>query len=343
MGGSVYLASPFLLAHTFEGHYPHVWAAAWYPWAFWAFGQARLGRARGLLILPLVLAMTFLAGHPQEWLLLFLALAAWSAADAVAIWRSRASPICGATADRLRRDGGALARHGRDRPGATACRATLVAARPRRSLASAHSRRYHLEALNGFQLLSPTALGGPADYFGSDNYWETLLSIGLIPLFLAVLAVFRHPDRRLVRGWLVLVALALWFACGRHLLLYTALYYVVPGMSWFRVPARTLFLANLGAAVLAGLGVQTFGAAAGRARGVAAICRSLRRGHRADRLGDVPHRAGAPTGACDASVPRRRGGCLRMIASASHWAASVLCSCSGVFRSLHAPRALRGP
>ena len=28
-------------------------------------------------------------------------------------------------------------------------------------------------------------------------------------------------------------------------------------MSWFRVPARTLFLANLAGAVLAGLGVQT--------------------------------------------------------------------------------------
>ena len=118
-------------------------------------------------------------------------------------------------------------------------------------------RRYHLEALNGFQLFSPTALGGPADYFGNDNYWETLLSIGFVPLLLGMLAVYLHPDRKLVRGWLVLVGLALWCACGRHLLLYTAAYFMVPGMSWFRVPARALFLANLGAAVLAGLGVQT--------------------------------------------------------------------------------------
>ena len=118
-------------------------------------------------------------------------------------------------------------------------------------------RRYHLELLNAFQLLSPTALGGPADYFGADNYWETVFSIGLVPLFLAVVAVLRHPDRKLVRGWLVLVGLAVWFACGRHLGFYTVLYYLVPGMSWFRVPARSLFLANLGAAVLAGLGIQT--------------------------------------------------------------------------------------
>ena len=44
-------------------------------------------------------------------------------------------------------------------------------------------RRYHLHALNAFQLLSPDALGGPADYFGDDNYWETVFAIGLVPLF----------------------------------------------------------------------------------------------------------------------------------------------------------------
>ena len=42
-------------------------------------------------------------------------------------------------------------------------------------------RRYHLWVLNVWQLLSPTALGSPHDYFGDDNYWETLLSIGLAP------------------------------------------------------------------------------------------------------------------------------------------------------------------
>ena len=63
-------------------------------------------------------------------------------------------------------------------------------------------RRYHLEPLNGFQLLSPTALGGPADYFGGDNYWETVFSIGLVPLMLAAVAILRHPQRKLVCGWL---------------------------------------------------------------------------------------------------------------------------------------------
>ena len=39
-------ASPYVLAQAFEGHYPHVWAACWYPWAFDAAIRLRRGRAR---------------------------------------------------------------------------------------------------------------------------------------------------------------------------------------------------------------------------------------------------------------------------------------------------------
>ena len=79
-------------------------------------------------------------------------------------------------------------------------------------------RRYHLGARNLWQLLSPTALGGPADYFGDDNYWETLFSIGLVPLVLAVVGAARHPDRKRIRGWLVLAGIGdlvgLWASLG---------------------------------------------------------------------------------------------------------------------------------
>jgi hypothetical protein len=124
-------------------------------------------------------------------------------------------------------------------------------------LAAEIPRRYHLSGWNGFQLLSPTALGGPSDYLGDDNYWETVCSIGLAPLILAVIAMAGHPDRKLVRGWLVLAGVSVWFACGRPLGLYALMYSLVPGMGSFRVPARALFLANLAGAVLAGLGIAT--------------------------------------------------------------------------------------
>ncbi len=258
VAAGTFLASPLLLAHVFEGHYPHVWAVCSYPWAFCAYAEIRAGRTRGRLGLPVILALVFLAGHPQEWLLLVMTLSAWAGYDVV---RALA--------------GGGL-RWPWARQHALGWAAALVVSlgmtavelvpewsvRPwlRRSHEMTRDAevptRHHLTALNGFQLLSPSALGGPADYFGNDNYWETLLSIGLAPLVLGVAAIAVHRDRTLVRGCLALVALSFWFACGRHLGLFTLVYAVVPGMSWFRVPARALFLANLAAAVLAGLGIE---------------------------------------------------------------------------------------
>jgi hypothetical protein len=257
IAAAAYQASPILLAHTFEGHYPHVWAACWYPWAFWAFRDQRSGRKRGALLLPVILAVAFLTGHPQEWFLLVLALSGWSLYDIWGAWRARET------------------RRGVAKLAGWACALALsiglaaIEVAPELAVRSWLARnadapvgleiprRYHLWVLNAWQLLSPRALGGPSDYFGDDNYWETLLSIGLAPLAFAVVAAFRHPDRKLTRGWLVLAGLAIWFACGRHLGLYTAAYLIVPGVSWFRVPARALFLANLAGAVLAGLGVET--------------------------------------------------------------------------------------
>ncbi len=256
LAAATYQASPFLLAHTFEGHYPHVWAACWYPWAFWSYRQLRMGDLRRGLFLPPILAATLVAGHPQEALLLALALTAWTLYDVSKAWR------------------GGDSRRGAARLAwwlAVLIMAAGIAAvqlipelATRRWLASNPDaprgaeipRRYHVEVFNGWQLLSPTALGDPSHYFGADNYWETVLSIGLVPLVLAIVGAAKHPERRLVRGWLFLAVIAIWFACGRHLVLFALAYRVVPGIALFRVPARALFLANVAAAVLAGLGVE---------------------------------------------------------------------------------------
>ncbi len=256
VGAGVYQASPYLMAHTFEGHYPHVWAACWYPWAFWAYRQARSGHASGFLVAP-ILALIYLTGHPQEWLMLVLALCTWSALDALHAWRAgdsrRAAAGLAAWTGLLVLSVGLAA--------VDVAPQWLVRPWLRRNhdpgLEVGIPRRYHLGGLNAFQLLSPSALGGPTDYFGDDNYWETLCSLGLVPLVLVSIGVFRHPDRRLARGWTALAGLAVLFACGRAGGLYPLCYAFVPGMSAFRVPARSLFLANLAGSVLAGLGMET--------------------------------------------------------------------------------------
>ena len=120
-----------------------------------------------------------------------------------------------------------------------------------------HSQAVPSVAAQRLQLLSPTALGGPADYFGDDNYWETLFSIGLVPLVLATSA----PSSTPTAGWFAVGSCSPAWPSGSladGICCFMPLAFrIVPGMSWFRVPARSLFLANLAGAVLAGLGVET--------------------------------------------------------------------------------------
>ncbi len=255
VAGCVYEASPFLLAHVAEGHLPHVWSASFYPWAFWAFARALRHDPRGLLVLSIVLAGSFLAGHPQEWLLLMIALCAWGGADLLARARSRglgvslrgSAPLFASLALSVGLSAIDLVPQLAVRPWLKSDRSAPGFQPP------AH---YFLRPLNLFHLIDPTALGGPADYFGDDNYWETVCSIGLSPLVLLAVAVVYAPDRRQVRGWLAVMGFSLWFAGGKGLGLYSLLSTVVPGVGLVRAPARALFLANLAASALVGMGLD---------------------------------------------------------------------------------------
>ncbi len=252
VAAGVYQASPYLLAHTFEGHYPHVWAACWYPWAFWTFHGLLERKPRGLLVAP-ILTLTFLTGHPQEWLLLVLALSGWSVADAVLARKSGGPRRAFAWLASLVISIGMA---GVDIGPQLLARPWLL--RGHLPGSDGIPRRYHISILSLFQCLDPEALGGPSDYFGDDNYWESVFSIGLVPMTLAVVGACRYPDRRRVRGWLVLLLIAVVFAGGRPMGLYPLACSTIPGVGLIRVAARSLFLANLAAAVLVGLGVETW-------------------------------------------------------------------------------------
>lgn len=267
VAGCVLEISPFLLAHVAEGHLPHVWSVSYYPWAFWAFARGRGGDARGSLILALVLSASFLAGHPQEWLLLMVALCAWACADFVSRRRALGlAPALRAMAPLVATMGLSLLITAVDLVPQLAVRPWLD--RDRSAPGHEPPAHYFLRPLNALQLFDPTAMGGPSDYFGDDNYWETVCSIGLAPLVLLAIAVFRAPDRRQVRGWLMLIGFSVWFACGRALGFYSLLTLLVPGVGLVRAPGRALFLANLGASVLVGMGLDALVASAVRVRPV---------------------------------------------------------------------------
>ena len=254
VAGGCFEAAPYVLGQTFEGHYPHVWAASWYPWAFRAALGMRRGCWTGRLALPPILALAFLSGHPQPWYYLMVALGGWALMDFIRALRARqVRPAIGGA--------GAwgvvlIATLGLIAVEVSPTLAVQDWGLHRRRMKLSDAGRYHLNPLNVLQLLSPDALGGPAEYFGHDNYWEALLSAGWVPLVLATLALARSPRRDLVRGWGAMAGASIVFAAGRRLGLFAVLYEILPGMDRFRAPGRALFLASLAGAVLAGLGVE---------------------------------------------------------------------------------------
>jgi hypothetical protein len=246
-------SSPYVVAQAYEGHLPHVWAAMWTPWTF--LGALSLRRAEGFgsTLLPVGLAMSYLAGHPQEWYYLTLTLLAWAAHDVWSAWRARRDAarlvLRWAVALALSLGLIAVSLVPELAAGGWALRSGRLSMR--------HAGHYHVGGLNALQLLGPRALGGPADYRGETNAWETLLSIGLVPLILGILSAATHGrSGRIVRVWAWLLLVTVAFACGRSLGLFALLYEVIPGMDRFRVPSRSLFLASLAASVLAGFGIE---------------------------------------------------------------------------------------
>jgi hypothetical protein len=258
LAAGLYQTSPYLLAQTFEGHYPHVWSACWFPWGFWAVSEFRAGRSRGLLALPPILAMACLTGHPQEGLLLVVSLSCWLLADALSAWRRGPEERRAAVVRLLGWSGVLLLALGLIAIEVVPELEVLpwVQKAGRADGSTTVPNRYALHLLNGFQLLAPDALGGPSHYFGIANYWESVFSFGLAGLVLLTVGATASLERSKARGWTALLVVSIWFAAGRKLGLFSLVYSWMPGMHWFRVPARSLFLASLAAAMLAGLGAE---------------------------------------------------------------------------------------
>lgn len=260
VAGGAFELSPYLLGQTFEGHYPHVWAVAWYPWAFASALRLLRDVPGGGLGLPPILALALLSGHAQEGYYLVLALGLWTGGVLVErLWCNQGRP-----ADLVQRVGAPMTAWlvlggltvGLTAiewwPGRLAGSEALRGQPPTVGQAS----HYHLVPEHFLQLLHPDALGGRTGYFGPWNDWETRLSFGALALGLALVAAVRSERRRAVVGWGLMVLLAVAFAGGREAGLFPVLFQVVPGMDRFRAPSRALFLAALGLAQLAGLGLE---------------------------------------------------------------------------------------
>ncbi len=252
LGATVFAGSGFLIARL---QFPTIiQTAAWFPWLLLAVDRiierpsARYGAG-----FACVSALTILAGHAQIAYMSFACAGVYAIARLIQIRNHR---------PRVRR--AILELVGFLALGVMIASVQLL---PMIELFG-RSTHEHLELkeANRFVLLpeqlvnfvTPNWFGNPqmGDYWGSGNYWEPCVYVGLLPLALGAYALTRGLRRRAIRFFAFLGAVALWLSLGRYGGLFFLAYYIVPGIASFHDPARFNFVTTFAIAVLAAAGLR---------------------------------------------------------------------------------------
>lgn len=251
VGAVCFIGAPYFVAHTGEGHFNQTCAVAWLPWAFLAYERFRAGLRGGVALVALTLALSLLCGHAQETYFTGLILSSFVLVDCVGLVRRKETRLawrrlgmwCGVAAASI---------------GLAAYELLPIWNYSRLSVRSAGMTMEKASEVSlGFshlwQLVNPAVHGGDG---GGRFYWETLCHFGMVPLLLAMAAVVlawkQYPTRRMAAVWLV----TLLFAFGTTLPVFPLLYRLVPGLSLFRLPSRSLFFSSFAVAVLAAGGTN---------------------------------------------------------------------------------------
>ncbi|RME45869.1 MAG: hypothetical protein D6796_09820, partial [Caldilineae bacterium] len=250
-------------------HINQLQVSAWLPWLFWRFEEAApltgapRARRRPIALLGGVIALMLLAGHTQSVYIAMFGLGVYALLRRGLPPRDRRALVARALA--VGRDFLPLLAAIGLAALVSAAQLWPTAELARRSIRSGGLDYFDAVAfsLNPFRLyytLLPP-YGVDLEQALGQAFSEFVAYIGLIPLFLAALAVvaLRRGRRRSGRVW----GLALTGAMGLGLAfgvftgpVYFLLYRLVPGFNLFRVPARWLLLYAFAAAMLAALGLE---------------------------------------------------------------------------------------
>jgi len=249
--------------------------AAWLPWILLCtdrlIDKIRAGKqiqaySRPLILLSLVLAMQWLAGHAQTaWYTLVMVLA-W------ATWRM----LCQGERGQAIKVMAALAVSG-----ILAFILSAVQLLPTLEYLLQSSRAEVLDVKFAMTysfwpwrllgLVFPDLFGTPVrgDFWGYGNYWEDAIYIGILPFILAVIGAWkalRSRERKESPVVLLLVVsiLAFMLALGNNTPLFPFLFRFVPTFDLFQAPARWNLLLVFCLALLAGFGLDQWRTPSGR-------------------------------------------------------------------------------
>lgn len=95
----------------------------------------------------------------------------------------------------------------------------------------------------------------PGSNLENKFFWETAVYFGIAPL-LMMLVANRRSERGHVIFFILVAIFALLFSLGSNGPLYRLMYYAVPGVAYFRVPARMFLYCGFVVALFAGFALQ---------------------------------------------------------------------------------------
>ncbi len=222
-------------------------AATWLPLMLIGILEATRGRKLAyafVLLAALALGLSWMAGHPQtSFFITYLAVAylAWRCYQGRLGWRAFA---------------GGFALLALTAIGVTAV--TLLPGIEYLLLTSREGLGFDAKG-NGFPFRDVFQFIFP----GSVSQWSPLY-IGIPALFLVAAALRFGP--RESRFWLIVAAIGLLFSLGENGALYTMSYNFVPGLRFFRGQERAALLVANSLAILSGIGISAFAAAANQAQ-----------------------------------------------------------------------------
>ena len=254
VAGTTFALGGFLGAQV--EHVNQLSVLVWMPLILWLFYRSYTGGGLSYpLLTSLFIGVQFLGGHAQSSYINL------SVVGCYALYLSVAQRPKGAwSALRLLETGRAVARGLLLFAGVTVLGAGLAGFQllPTYELSSLSIRAAGLSYRQAvsFSLHPGILLRSLLPSLGDSPFSEYVAYVGIVPLLLAVLAIWRSGRKRQAPFFIALSALGLFLALGAFNPFYYAPYRLVPGFSLFRAPARWLYLYAFGMAVLAGLGFE---------------------------------------------------------------------------------------
>ena len=258
ISGLAYGLSGYLVARS--GFLSINAAAAWLPWIlFAAEGLARSPKPRAVALLGLMFGLQWLTGHAQiAWYTLILAI----------VW----------IVYRVRSNSGPFGRVVLALAGAGLLALAIAAVQliPTLEYLALSNRAADLDPEFALTysfwpwrllgLVAPDLFGNPraADFWGYGNFWEDAIYMGVIPLLLAVGALFTRRIGHIKWFLLGVTAVAFLLSLGSNTPVFTFLFENVPTFSLFQAPTRWNLLLIASLSLLAGLGAEHWQVAEGR-------------------------------------------------------------------------------